>query len=102
VLRYDALLLGLIGLAIAISVQVVGIVLVVAMLVTPAATARLVARQLPEMVRLTLGVALVSAVGGMYLSYYLNTASGGTIVLVATLLFAGTWITRSVRERATR
>jgi manganese/iron transport system permease protein len=102
VLRYDAVLLGLIGLAIAISVQVVGIVLVVAMLVTPAATARLVARQLPGMVRLTLGVALVSAVGGMYLSYYLNTASGGTIVLGATLIFAATWIARSVRERAAR
>jgi manganese/iron transport system permease protein len=101
VLRYDALLLGLIGLAIAISVQVVGIVLVVAMLVTPAATARLVARQLPEMVRLSLGFALASAVSGMYLSYYLNTASGGTIVLVATLLFAATWAIRSVRGRTT-
>src|SRR5712692_10923261 len=101
-LRYDALLLGLIGLAIAVSVQVVGIVLVVAMLVTPAATARLVARDLPEMVRLTVAFALTSAVAGMYASYYVNTASGGTIVLVATLLFALTWIARSARRRQTR
>jgi manganese/iron transport system permease protein len=102
VLRYDALLLGLIGLAIAVSVQVVGIVLVVALLVTPAATARLLANDLAEMVRVTVAVALVSAVAGMYASYYLNTASGGTIVLVATLLFALTWTVRSVRERAAR
>jgi len=102
VLRYDALLLGLIGLAIAVSVQVVGIVLVVAMLVTPAATARLIARDLPEMVRLTVAFALASAVAGMYASYYVNTASGGTIVLVATLLFALTWIARSTRRRQTR
>jgi len=102
VLRYDALLLGLIGLAIAVSVQVVGIVLVVALLVTPAATARLLANDLAEMVRITVAVALVSAVAGMYASYYLNTASGGTIVLVATLLFALTWTVRSVRERAAR
>jgi manganese/iron transport system permease protein len=102
VLRYDALLLGLIGLAIAVSVQVVGIVLVVAMLVTPAATARLVARDLGEMVRLTVAFALVSAVVGIYASYYVNTASGGTIVLVATLLFALTWVVRSVRRRQPR
>jgi manganese/iron transport system permease protein len=99
VLRYDALLLGLIGLAIAVSIQVVGIVLVVAMLVTPAAAARLVARDLGEMARLTVGFGLVSAVAGMYASYYANTASGGTIVLVATLLFALAWIARSARRR---
>jgi ABC-type Mn2+/Zn2+ transport system permease subunit len=38
----------------------------------------------------------------MYASYYVNTASGGTIVLVATLLFALTWSARSVRRRQTR
>jgi len=102
VLRYDALLLGLIGLAIAVSVQVVGIVLVVAMLVTPAATARLVARDLPEMVRLTVAFALASAIGGMYASYYVNTASGGTIVLVAPGFFALTWIARSAQRRRAR
>jgi manganese/iron transport system permease protein len=99
VLRYDALLLGLIGLAVAVSVQVVGIVLVVAMLVTPAAAARLLARDLADMTRLTVGIALFSAIAGMYLSYYVNTASGGTIVLVATLVFALAWAVRSVRLR---
>ena len=95
-LRYDTLLLGLIGLAIAVSVQIVGVVLVVAMLVTPAATARLVAQDLRTLVITALLVAVGSSVAGIWLSYYVNAASGGTIVLVATTLFAGVWTVRSV------
>jgi manganese/iron transport system permease protein len=95
-LRYDTLLLGLIGLAIAVSVQIVGVVLVVAMLVTPAATARLVAQDLRTLVVVALLVAVGSSVAGIWLSYYVNAASGGTIVLVATTLFAVVWTVRSV------
>ena len=95
-LRYDTLLLGLIGLAIAVSVQIVGVVLVVAMLVTPAATARLVAQDLRTLVITALLVAVGSSVAGIWLSYYVNAASGGTIVLVATTLFAVVWTVRSV------
>ncbi|HUG55562.1 MAG TPA: metal ABC transporter permease [Candidatus Limnocylindrales bacterium] len=101
VVLYDAVLLGLIGLAIAVSVQVVGIVLVVAMLVTPAATARLVARDLRAMLALSLAVAFAAAVAGIYASYYLNSASGGTIVLVATALFTAVWLARGLRRRRT-
>jgi manganese/iron transport system permease protein len=95
-LRYDTLLLGLIGLAIAVSVQIVGVVLVVAMLVTPAATARLLAQDLRALVIGALLVAVVSSIAGIWLSYYVNAASGGTIVLVATTLFALVWIARGV------
>jgi manganese/iron transport system permease protein len=95
-LRYDTLLLGLIGLAIAVSVQIVGVVLVVAMLVTPAATARLVAQDLRTLVVVALLVAVGSSVAGIWLSYYVNAASGGTIVLVATTLFGVVWTVRSV------
>jgi len=95
-LRYDTLLLGLIGLAIAVSVQIVGVVLVVAMLVTPAATARLLAQDLRALVVGALVVAVVSSIAGIWLSYYVNAASGGTIVLVATTLFALVWVARSV------
>ena len=102
VLLYDALLLGLIGVTIAVSVQIVGIILVVAMLVTPAATARLVARDLFGMVVISLIVATVSAVGGLYLSYFRNTASGATIVLVATALFGIVWLGRTARAALTR
>ena len=100
-LRYDTLLLGLIGLAIAVSVQIVGVVLVVAMLVTPAATARLVAKDLRTLVIAALVVAVGSSIAGIWLSYYVNAASGGTIVLVATTLFVVVWSVRSVaRSRA--
>jgi manganese/iron transport system permease protein len=95
-LRYDTLLLGLIGLAIAVSVQIVGVVLVVAMLVTPAATARLLAQDLRALVVGALVVAVISSIAGIWLSYYVNAASGGTIVLVATTLFALVWVARSV------
>jgi manganese/iron transport system permease protein len=100
VARYDAVLLVLVGLAIAISIQTVGVVLVVALLVTPAATARLLARRLRQMVGLALGFATLSSLAGIYLSYYLNTASGGTIVLLATALFMLVWVTRALaRDR---
>ncbi len=100
-LRYDTLLLGLIGLAIAVSVQIVGVVLVVAMLVTPAATARLLAQDLRALVVGALVVAVVSSIAGIWISYYVNAASGGTIVLVATTLFGVIWTVRSVaRSRA--
>src|SRR5258705_1304331 len=95
-LRYDTLLLGLIGLAIAVSVQIVGVVLVVAMLVAPAATAPLLAHDLRALVIGALAVAVLSSVAGIWLSYYVNAASGGTIVLVATTLFGVVWIARSV------
>jgi manganese/iron transport system permease protein len=95
-LRYDTLLLGLIGVAIAISVQIVGVVLVVAMLVTPAATARLVARDLRTLLAVSLAVAVGSAVAGIWVSYFVNAASGGTIVLVATALFGLVWTGRSI------
>jgi manganese/iron transport system permease protein len=95
-LRYDTLLMGLIGLAIAVSVQIVGVVLVVAMLVTPAATARLLAHDLRALVVIALLVAVGSSLAGIWLSYYVNAASGGTIVLVATTLFGLVWTGRSV------
>jgi len=95
-LRYDTLLLGLIGLAIAVSVQIVGVVLVVAMLVTPAATARLLAQDLRALVVTALVVAVGSSIAGIWLSYYVNAASGGTIVLVATAIFGLVWTGRSV------
>lgn len=96
---YDAVLLGLVGLTIAISIQMVGIVLVVAMLVTPTATARLIAVDLRQMLLASIGFAALAAVVGIYLSYYLDTASGGTIVLVATTVFGLVWASRGLQRR---
>ena len=84
----DYLLLGLIGVTIVVSIQTVGIIMVVAMLVTPAATAELLVDRFWDLVRVAIVVAVVAAVVGLYLSYYLNIASGASIVLVETLCFA--------------
>jgi manganese/iron transport system permease protein len=81
------LLLVLIALAVVVSLQTVGVALMVAMLVTPAATAFLVTRRLPFMMLTGAGVGAVSAISGLYLSYYVNVASGAAIVLVCTALF---------------
>jgi ABC-type Mn2+/Zn2+ transport system permease subunit len=83
----EYLLLGLLGVTIVVSIQAVGIIMVVAMLVTPAATAQLLVVRFGQMLALAVGAAVVSAVVGLYLSFYLNVASGASIVLVETALF---------------
>lgn len=74
------------------SLQTVGIVLVVAMLITPAATAYLLTNRLSMMLFLSSGFGIISAVLGLYISYRANLASGATVVLVATGLFIITLI----------
>ena len=81
------LLLVLLALTIVISMQTVGIGLVAAMLVTPAATAYLLTRRLRVMMLLSAGIGAFSGIVGLYGSYYLNIASGAAIVLSATLFF---------------
>ncbi len=79
--------LALVAVATVVAIKVVGIVLVVAMLVTPAATARLLVRRIPQIMALATLFGALAAVTGLYLSYYLNVASGAAVVLVATGLF---------------
>ncbi len=81
------LLLILIAVTIVISLQVVGIALALAMFITPAATASLLARRLPAMMGLSALFGAFSGAVGLYISYYLNVASGAAVVLVATLIF---------------
>jgi manganese/iron transport system permease protein len=83
----DLLLLVLLTLTIIVSLQAVGNILVVALLVTPAATARLLVDRLPSMMLLGAGFGILAGLLGLYVSYYASVAPGGTIVLVATLLF---------------
>jgi manganese/iron transport system permease protein len=84
-LRY--LLLVLIAVTIVASLQVVGIALMLAMFVTPAATASLLTRRLTTMMVVAAFIGAASGVAGVYLSYYLNIASGAAVVLVASLIF---------------
>ncbi len=81
------LLLGLLGATIVISIQAVGIVLVISLLVTPAATAYLLTKRFHHMILAGMGFGSISALLGIYLSYYLDVASGAAIILVATAIF---------------
>ena len=69
------------------SLQTVGIVLVVAMLITPAATAYLLTDRLWVMIFLAAGIGIISSIVGLYFSFTYNLASGATIVLAATAIF---------------
>jgi ABC-type Mn2+/Zn2+ transport system permease subunit len=89
--RYDQLFLVLLALAIVTALQTVGNVLVLAMLITPAATARLVCDRLRTMLVLSALLGAFSGLVGLYLSYYWNIASGAAVVLVATALFFVVW-----------
>jgi manganese/iron transport system permease protein len=88
VARLEYLFLALIALTIVVSLQAVGIILVVAMLVTPAATAQLLSIRFSRLMAGAVAVGVASSVVGLYVSYWLNIASGATIVLVQALIFA--------------
>lgn len=81
------LMLAMIALTAVVAMKVVGIVLVVAMLVTPAATANLLSHRFQVIMILGAAMGALAAVVGLYLSYYARIASGATIVLVATTFF---------------
>ena len=98
----ENLLIVLIALAIVVSLQTVGVALMVAMLVTPAATAYLLTRRLPVMMALGALIASFSGVVGLYMSYYFNLASGAAIVLTATAIFALVWLGISLQRKLTR
>jgi ABC-type Mn2+/Zn2+ transport system permease subunit len=80
-------LMTLLTLVTVASLQTVGIVLVVAMLITPAATAYLLTNRLWVMLYLSAGIGVLSSILGLYFSYTYNLASGAAIVLAATVLF---------------
>jgi len=83
----DYLLLGLIGVTIVVSIQAVGIILVVAMLVTPAATAQLLVVRFEQLLSVAIAIAGLAGLAGLYASYYLNVPSGPAIVLLETGAF---------------
>jgi manganese/iron transport system permease protein len=84
-LRY--LLLVLLAVAIVVSLQVVGIALILAMLVTPAATASLLTHRLLPMMAYAAAIGAASGISGVFLSYHLDIASGPSVVLIATAIF---------------
>jgi manganese transport system permease protein len=83
-----AILLGLLAVTAVVALQVVGVVLVVALLIIPGATAFLLTERFGRMLLIAPVSAAASAVIGIYLSYWIDVASGGMIVLVQGVLFA--------------
>jgi manganese/iron transport system permease protein len=98
----DLVLLGLITLAIVVSLQTIGNILVLAMLVTPAATARLLTERLPTMQVLSAFLGVIAGVIGLYISFWWNVASGGAVVLTATAIFFAVFIAVELAPRLRR
>lgn len=84
---FEKLLYILIALAIVLLIKVVGIILAIALLTIPSAIAKLYTKQLKVMMIASTLISLVTSIGGLILSYYLNVPSGATIILFAVVLY---------------
>jgi manganese/iron transport system permease protein len=93
VFRLDLTLYVLVTLAVVMAVQTIGNILVLALLVTPAATARLLTDRLPVMMVLAPAIGAGCAATGLYLSWSWDLPVGGTIVLTLTAAFLLTYLT---------
>jgi len=96
--KLDYLMLMLVSVAIVMSLQVVGVILVVGMLITPAAAASLIARRFNHIVVLGIIFGVISSIGGLYLSYYLNLPSGPAIALVSSGIFTISFIKKIIHQ----
>lgn len=100
IMRYG--LLTVIALTTVVGVQTVGVVLVLALLVTPAAAASLVSRRMGRIMLLSIVFSVTSTIVGFYVSYYLDVPSGPAIVLALTAVFVMTWIISGIGRVAMR
>lgn len=96
------LLLILIAVTIVASLQAVGIALMLALLITPAATARLISNRLHNMILIAAAVGVTSGIVGFYLSYYLLIPSGAAIVLTMSAVFALVYVIKSLLTHSRR
>jgi zinc transport system permease protein len=99
VLALNIVLAVLTATTVVIAMRIVGLLLISALMIVPNAAAQLFSRSFSSGLRWAIALGLVSAVGGVLLSYPLNTPSGGTIVLVAVGLFIVIAVSMSLRER---
>jgi ABC-type Mn2+/Zn2+ transport system permease subunit len=99
-IRYGLLLL--LALTVVTAIQVVGVVLTSALLITPAAAAALLTDRLPRMMAISATIAVISGIVGLYLSYYLNVSSGAAIVLACTACFGIAWLARATKQSITK
>ncbi|WJY67893.1 anchored repeat-type ABC transporter permease subunit [Corynebacterium auris] len=100
VLALDVVLYLAVTAAVVISLRTIGNILVLALLITPAATARLLTNRLPSMMALAALIGVGGSVCGLYLSWALDAPTGATIVLTLTAVFLFTWVAQPVRFRS--
>jgi len=98
VLFDDYILSILIAVTVVVSLKLVGIVLIAAFLVIPAASARLLSKSFSRMTVVSVSVGMLSAVGGLWISYYLDIPSGATIILLQAVVFILAVISHSIRS----
>lgn len=96
-MRY--ILLALLVLAVVSAIQAVGVVLVISLLVTPAATAYLVTDRLPTMMLTSVVVSVLAALIGLYASFYIDISSGPVIVLTLTAFFLLVFLWTQLRSQ---
>ena len=89
----------LVAVLVTVSIKWVGVLIINSLLVLPAASARNVARSMRSYHAWSVGISMFSGVTGLILSYYLGTAAGGTIVLVAAVVFAVTFAVGALSGR---
>jgi manganese/iron transport system permease protein/iron/zinc/copper transport system permease protein len=83
---------------IVVSMQVLGVTLIAATIVTPPIIARLLTNSFHRMVILSTLVGLFCGFAGIYISYFIDVSSGATIVLLSSALFVATLILTSIRD----
>ena len=93
------LFLILLSIAIVGSLQTVGIILVLSMLIIPAAAAKLVTNTFVTSITVSIVFGVISSITGLYLSYFLNLPSGPSMSLVATTIFVVTFLSNKIRKK---
>ncbi|MEX2518415.1 MAG: metal ABC transporter permease [Paracoccaceae bacterium] len=92
-------LLALISLTIVAALKAVGIILAISLLIAPGAVAFLVTRRLVNMLLVAVGVAVICALAGVWLSFFIDSAPAPTIVLLMTVAFIAAFIGANVKAR---
>jgi len=93
------LILTMLALTTVVAIQTVGVVLVLALLVTPGAAASLISRKLGHIILLSIVMAIIATIAGFYASYYADVASGPAIVLTLTIMFLFCGLYSLIRKR---
>ena len=95
----EVMLMVMLSVTILVTMRVIGTLLISALLVIPAATARMITNSFSRMLMLSPIIGAVCCLVGMNLSYHLDTSAGATIILVAAAVFTATYLLAGRRAR---